>query len=82
MDQVRQRKPKLIVTFPSVTAAMTMEDACKREGLDGRLIPTPQELTAGCGLSWACEPEAEVSIKALLEKGAIPFGQVCVLQLL
>lgn len=82
MSQFRQRSPKLIVTFPSITAAMAMEDACKQAGRGGRLIPTPKEITAGCGLSWACEPVEEAEVQALLQQQSIPFGQVCVLDLL
>ena len=40
---MRLKKPRLIVTFHTTTAAMGMEIACSRAGLPGRLIPVPRE---------------------------------------
>ena len=42
----------VIVTFESVTDAMAMEEAVKGSGLNGTLIPLPDELSAGCGYAW------------------------------
>ena len=52
-----KKKPTLIITFATTTQAMAMESFCTREGLPGRLIPVPREITAGCGLSWKAAPE-------------------------
>ncbi len=54
---MRTKKPALIVTFATTTAAMRMERFCGAEGLAGRLIPLPREISAGCGLAWKAEPE-------------------------
>lgn len=51
-----KKKEKIIVTFPTTNSAMTMEEKCKEKGIDGRLIPLPSEISAGCGLAWAQEP--------------------------
>lgn len=56
---MRAKKPALIVTFDTTTAAMAMEKFCAERQLPGRLIPVPREITAGCGLAWMTPPEAE-----------------------
>ena len=48
---IRERKPCVVLTFSTTTAAMSME---KRSG---RLIPVPREITAGCGLAWKMPEE-------------------------
>lgn len=81
MKNNREAAPKLVITFPSTTAAMAMEDACREANCPGRLIPIPRELTAGCGLSWAAEPAAETRLMALLRDRGIPWGEARVLLL-
>ena len=55
---MREKKPALIITFPSTAAAMEAESFCQEQGLPGRIIPVPREITAGCGLAWRAPPEA------------------------
>ena len=67
---MRQKKPTLIITFATTTQAMAMEKFCQTQGLPGRLIPVPREITAGCGLSWKARPEEkDLLISALTEAG-------------
>jgi len=54
---MREKKPTLIVTFDTTTAAMALEKFCMERRLPGRLIPVPREITAGCGLAWKAPPE-------------------------
>ena len=37
---------------------MAMEDYCHEQKIPGRLIPLPQEISAGCGLAWRMLPGA------------------------
>ena len=53
---MREKKPALIITFPSTAAAMEAESFCQEQGLPGRIIPVPREITAGCGLAWRAPP--------------------------
>ena len=55
----------LVVTFHTTAAAMAMEALCKEQSLPGRLIPTPRELTADCGMAWRAPPETGKSLRAL-----------------
>ena len=56
---MRAKKPTLVITFPTTTAALQWERACGARGVPGRLIPVPVTVTADCGLAWAMPPEAE-----------------------
>ena len=62
---MRERIFWLVVTFHTTAAAMAMEALCKEQSLPGRLIPTPRELTADCGMAWRAPPETEKSLRAL-----------------
>ena len=65
---MREKSLKLIVTFPTTTAAMAMEKACAQKQIPGRLIPVPRELTAGCGMAWCAPPAPET--RALILQAA------------
>ena len=50
-----------------------MEQACKETGADGRLIPVPRAISAGCGLAWCAKLESETALRKLMEeKGIVP----------
>ena len=65
---MRLKRPRLIVTFHTTTAAMGMESACAKAGLPGRLIPVPREITAGCGMAWSAPPEGRAELEAFVDK--------------
>lgn len=54
---MREKKPTLVITFPTTTAALEWERTCMEKGIPGRLIPVPVTITADCGLAWAMPPE-------------------------
>ena len=64
---------KLLITFFTTTAAMAMEEACKRSGADGRMIPVPGFISADCGLAWCAQPESEAALLALMKEHQIPY---------
>ncbi|MBU9738919.1 DUF3343 domain-containing protein [Diplocloster agilis] len=53
---MRKKEMKLVITFHTTADAMAMEKRCKTEKMEGRLIPVPRILSAGCGMAWACPP--------------------------
>ena len=69
---MREKSWKLVITFPSTTAAMAMEQACREAGAPGRLIPVPQALSAGCGMAWMAPPEAQEALERLARSRQIP----------
>ena len=48
---MRTKQNYHLLTFHTTTAAMAMEDYCHEHGIPGRMIPLPQEISAGCGLA-------------------------------
>lgn len=63
---MREKTPRLAVTFRTTAGAMAMERACAASGVPGRLIPVPRTITAGCGLCWSAPPEARDAVEALV----------------
>ena len=71
-----QKKLCLVVTFDATAAAMAAEKYCLEEGVPGRLIPVPREITAGCGLAWKAEVDQEEAVTAALEAAGIAYSGV------
>lgn len=70
---MRQKKNYIILTFKTTTAAMAMEKKCSEEGIPGRLIPLPGEISAGCGLSWRILPEEYAEYEQQIQDLNISF---------
>lgn len=70
----RTKTLKLVVTFPTTTAAMALEAVCGSEM--GRLIPIPREISGGCGLAWCAEPERERELLRLMEENQITYQEM------
>ena len=68
---MRKKEWKLIVTFATTADAMAMEQICRKEQVEGRLIPVPKSITAGCGLAWCAGLECREALKAVLECAGI-----------
>lgn len=63
----------LIITFPETTMALYMERICKEDLMDGRIIPLPREISAGCGLVWASRDMESARWRAYLEKKGVDY---------
>ena len=61
-----KKTEKLVITFYTTTAAMSMERVCKEQGADGRLIPVPGSISADCGLAWCAKNESEDELLELM----------------
>ncbi|WP_274422424.1 DUF3343 domain-containing protein [Blautia sp. XA-2221] len=64
---IREKKPCVVLTFSTTTAAMSMEKKCGQHKIPGRLIPVPREITAGCGLAWKMLEEDYENYKEQVE---------------
>ena len=78
---MRQKKPTLIITFATTTQAMAMEKFCADNGLPGRIIPVPREITAGCGLSWKAKPEEQQFLTEKLTEAGMVWQQMAVIEI-
>lgn len=65
---MREKTLKLVITFHTTTDAMAMEKACKSQEIPGRLIPVPQELSAGCGLAWCAQLDQKEDLLAFMKR--------------
>lgn len=71
-----RREMRLVITFHTTTDAMAMEHACKSAGADGRLIPVPRSITAGCGLAWCAKLESRSALEELMRADRIPHQEI------
>lgn len=66
-----KKTEKLVITFYTTTEAMAMERICKETGAEGRLIPVPRVISAGCGLAWCADVSSEAVLTALMRENGI-----------
>jgi hypothetical protein len=78
---MREKKNYMVLTFRTTTEAMTMEKQCNANGIPGRLIPVPREITAGCGLAWRMDPEDYRQYGERMQALGISFEQAVQLML-
>jgi hypothetical protein len=58
---------KCIATFAITSMAIMFERACRKEGLDVKVVPVPRHLSASCGLACSYDCSDEDQIKAICE---------------
>lgn len=68
---MRKKELKLVVTFHTTADAMAMERVCKEQKVEGRLIPVPRAISAGCGLAWCSDLGCGNVINAVMQKAGI-----------
>ena len=78
---MRQRQLRLIAAFYTTHDAMAFEEYCRENGAEGRLIPLPRAISAGCGLAWSAPPDGEVDLRALLAGAGIVPQHVQLLEI-
>ncbi len=61
-----EKKLSLVVSFNKTTDAMAVEEYCLKNGVSGRLIPLPKEISAGCGLAWKCDIGSKKDMEKVL----------------
>lgn len=76
-----KRENRVVITFHTTTEAMEMEELCKQIGADGRMIPVPGFISAGCGLAWCAKPESETMLRKVMQDNKITYQkiQVCLI---
>lgn len=61
----------MLASFDTTHDAMRAEQLSNAGGIKARLIPTPEVVRAGCGLSLRMSPEAAADVAGLLEEEAV-----------
>ena len=78
---MREKQPRLVLSFSTATAAMEMERYCLANGIPGRLIPTPRQITADCGLAWSAPPEAGPAVLQAARNGCVAYAALYQLEI-
>jgi hypothetical protein len=71
---MREKRPALVIAFENVTDALAVEKHCQANGLPGRIIPIPREITAGCGLAWKAEPGDRDALLPALDGAGLAYS--------
>ena len=66
-EALKKKELKLVITFHTTADAMAMEKECKKVGAQGRMIPVPRSISAGCGLSWCAPLECREELKNVMQ---------------
>ena len=78
---MRPKELRVIITFKNTTTAMAMEKFCSEYGLNGRLIPVPRAITAGCGLAWSANPHAREELEGRMKEFQISYDAIYELEI-
>lgn len=73
---MRRKTPKIVLTFASTSDAMALEAVSREQGLPGRMIPIPSEISAGCGLAWCASVTERVILEEALASGHLSYEAV------
>ena len=72
----KNRQASVVVTFHTTAEAMATERTCQREGIPGRLVSAPRELTSDCGIAWVSPREEEEKLRTALREAGIDFDGI------
>lgn len=61
-----------VIAFSNTHAAIAAQKVLERLGLPAHMMPTPREITAGCGLSLRCPPEGYAQARQAVASLKIP----------
>ena len=66
-------KTWVIISFRNTTDAIRMETTAKQASMPGRIIPLPQQISAGCGLAWRAPIEEKAALLRFIENNEINY---------
>lgn len=70
----------IVFAFDSTHEAIKSEKVLEKNKIDGRLIPLPPEISAGCGLSMRIKPEDKSLVLKELDKAGVDVGNMYLLR--
>lgn len=63
---ILSKKDTLVASFNSTHAALAFEKQAKAANIEGRLIPTPPQIKADCGLAFKTELKNREALEQLI----------------
>ncbi len=73
---MREKKPRVVVTFHTTAEAMATEQVCRKNNIAGKLISAPRSLSADCGIAWRGEANTRAALEAALGAAAVEYAGV------
>ena len=73
---MREKSPRVVITFHTTAEAMATEKLCNQNNLDGKLISAPRALSADCGIAWSAPSALRETIEKLLADNAIEYDGI------
>ena len=71
------KKKYLIIAFETTSNAIYAEKIFKNNNCDGRIIPLPKAVNAGCGLCWASKNQLNFEYwKKFMEENNIKYQKL------
>lgn len=73
---MREKVLKLVVAFEETTNAIEAEQYFQEHEIEGRMIPLPGAISAGCGLAWAAPLKERELIEKQMQEGTIRAEEI------
>ena len=73
---MRKKQARAVVSFHTTSEAMAMQQAGIAARLQGRLIPIPRQLSAGCGLAWSEPAENAAALRQVIADKSLEYEQI------
>ena len=67
VNKTRKSISELMDIRPEYANVKITEKECKKVGAQGRMIPVPRSISAGCGLSWCAPLECREELKNVMQ---------------
>lgn len=68
---MREKVLKFVVAFEETTDAIEAEQYFQKQKIEGRMIPLPGAICAGCGLAWTSSLKERELIEKQIQEGNI-----------
>ena len=73
---MREKSPRVVITFHTTAEAMATEKLCNQNNLDGKLISAPRALSADCGIAWSAPAALRETLEKLLADNTIEYDNI------
>ena len=70
---MREKTERFVITFHTTSEAIAMEKGCQQQGISGRLIPVPRQISAGCGLAWVADLQEMERLETFILENQLGF---------
>lgn len=74
---MKKQENGVVATFYTTAAAMEWEAACRAAGIEGKLISTPREFSADCGIAWRSPAGYRETLETLAGKQKLETERIC-----